>query len=42
MTPVIKVQAADFDIGAEIAALTQGNTAIGGVASFIGLVRDIA
>lgn len=42
MTPVIKVQAADFDVGAEIAALTQGNTAIGGVASFIGLVRDIA
>lgn len=36
----IKVQAEDFDMGAELAALTAGNPAIGGVASFIGLVRD--
>jgi molybdopterin synthase catalytic subunit len=38
----IKVQAEDFDIGAELAALTAGNTQIGGIASFTGLVRDIA
>ncbi|WP_044564819.1 molybdenum cofactor biosynthesis protein MoaE [Azospirillum sp. B4] len=38
----IRVQAEDFDVGAELAALTAGNTAIGGVASFVGLVRDIA
>lgn len=39
---MIRVQREDFDAGAEIAALSQGNTAIGGVAAFIGLVRDIA
>jgi molybdopterin synthase catalytic subunit len=39
---VIRVQREDFDIGAEIAALTAGRHAIGGVASFVGLVRDIA
>ncbi|MDE1148574.1 MAG: molybdenum cofactor biosynthesis protein MoaE [Azospirillaceae bacterium] len=38
----IKVQAEDFDVGAELASLTDGNTAIGGVASFVGLVRDFA
>jgi molybdopterin synthase catalytic subunit len=38
----VKVQSADFDIGAELAALAAGNTQIGGVASFTGLVRDIA
>lgn len=37
---MIRVQREDFDIGAEIAALTQGRTDVGGVASFIGLVRD--
>ena len=39
---MIRVQAEDFDPGAEIAALTDGKTSIGGVASFIGLVRDFA
>jgi molybdopterin synthase catalytic subunit len=39
---VIRVQREDFDIGAEIAALTEGRHAIGGVARFVGLVRDIA
>jgi molybdopterin synthase catalytic subunit len=39
---MIRVQQEDFDIGAEIAALTQGRHSIGGVASFIGLVRDVA
>lgn len=38
----IKVQHEDFDIGAELMALSAGNTQIGGVASFTGLVRDIA
>jgi molybdopterin synthase catalytic subunit len=39
---MIRVQQQDFDIGAEIMALTQGRTDIGGVASFIGQVRDMA
>ncbi len=39
---MIKVQHEDFDIGAELARLTDGNTAIGGLASFVGLVRDVA
>src|SRR5215510_10104819 len=39
---MIRVQRDDFDIGAELAALTAGRTDIGGVASFIGLVRDMA
>jgi molybdopterin synthase catalytic subunit len=39
---MIRVQREDFDPGAEIAALTAGKTHIGGVASFIGLVRDVA
>ena len=39
---MIRVQQEDFDTGAEIKALTARNPSIGGVASFIGLVRDIA
>jgi len=39
---MIKVQQEDFDVGAELAALTAGRTDVGGVASFIGLVRDMA
>jgi molybdopterin synthase catalytic subunit len=38
----VRVQAEDFDPGREIEAVTAGNTAVGGVASFIGLVRDVA
>ena len=38
---MIKVQREDFDIGAEIAPLSTGDTAIGGLACFVGLVRDI-
>lgn len=38
----IRVQREDFDVGAEIAALTEGNASIGGVTSFVGLVRDMA
>jgi molybdopterin synthase catalytic subunit len=36
----IKVQTEDFDVGAEIAALTAGRTDIGGIGCFIGTVRD--
>ncbi len=39
---MIRVQREDFDVGAELEALTRGKTGIGGVTSFIGLVRDIA
>jgi len=35
----VSVQQADFDIGAEIAALSTGDVAAGAVASFVGLVR---
>jgi molybdopterin synthase catalytic subunit len=39
---MIRVQREDFDVGAELTALTLGKAGIGGVASFIGIVRDIA
>ena len=39
---MIRVQREDFDIGFELEALTRGNTGIGGVASFVGLMRDVA
>ncbi len=39
---MIRVQQDDFDVGAEIAALSAGNHAVGGVAVFIGVVRDLA
>lgn len=35
----VSVQEADFDIGTEVAALTAGNTNVGAVATFTGLVR---
>ena len=38
----IVVGEADFDAGAEIAALTAGRTDIGGIGCFIGTVRDTA
>jgi len=38
---MIRVQAEDFDVGAEMQALAAGNTGIGGMASFVGLVRDM-
>jgi len=38
----VRVQERDFDIGAEVAALTAANTDIGAVASFIGKVRGTA
>src|SRR5438552_6471057 len=39
--PMIRVQREDFDTGIELERLTAGNHRIGGVASFIGLVRDM-
>lgn len=39
---MIRVQEADFDMGAELAALAEGNTRIGGVCAFAGLVREMA
>jgi len=40
VTPLVRIQREDFDIGAEIAALTRGNANIGAVVSFAGLCRD--
>ena len=37
----VRVQSADFDVGAEMAALRRGNPKIGAVASFVGVVRDV-
>ena len=39
---MIRVQREDFDPGQEIAQLTAGNHAVGGLAVFVGLVRDLA
>ena len=39
---MIRVQSEDFDVGAELAALTGGNHKVGGLAVFVGLVRDVA
>ena len=37
----VRVQREDFDTGAELERLSAGNHRIGGVASFVGLVRDM-
>lgn len=39
---MIRVQEAPFDVGAELAALSAGRNDIGAVASFTGLVREMA
>jgi molybdopterin synthase catalytic subunit len=39
---MIRVQREDFDIGAELETLAAGNSRIGALASFVGLVRDMA
>jgi molybdopterin synthase catalytic subunit len=39
---MIRVQREDFDIGAELGRLAHGNHRIGGIASFVGLVRDMS
>jgi molybdopterin synthase catalytic subunit len=38
---MIRVQRETFDLGAELQGLTTGNTAVGGLCSFVGLVRDM-
>ncbi len=39
---MIRIQEDDFDVGAELAALTKGSTEIGGLTVFVGMVRDVA
>ena len=36
----VRVQEADFDVGAELTALRAGDARVGALASFVGLVRD--
>ena len=36
----VRVQSEDFDVGKELDALTRGRKDVGGLASFVGLVRD--
>jgi len=38
---MIRVQREDFDIGGELDRLAAGDHSVGGVASFVGLVRDV-
>ena len=40
VVPRVSIHAADFDVGAEIAALRQGDARVGAVCSFVGTVRD--
>jgi len=37
----VRIQEADFDVGAEIAALRKGDARVGAVAVFVGTVRDV-
>ncbi len=37
----VRVQREHFDVGAELDALSRGNTDVGAVASFVGIVRDV-
>jgi molybdopterin synthase catalytic subunit len=38
---VVRVQEEDFEVGAELQWLRRGNSGIGAVACFVGLVRDV-
>ncbi|MGO4735425.1 molybdenum cofactor biosynthesis protein MoaE [Bosea sp. 2KB_26] len=40
MTPVIRIQREDFDLNAEVEALTRDRTDIGAIVTFAGLCRD--
>ncbi len=40
MSRRVSIQTEDFDLGAEVAALREGDPGVGAVASFIGTVRD--
>ncbi len=42
MSITVKVQAEDFEVGAELAKLSDGRSSVVGIASFLGLVRDLA
>jgi molybdopterin synthase catalytic subunit len=37
----VRIQSEDFDLGAETATMRRGNPAIGAIASFVGVVRDV-
>ncbi len=37
----VRVQAGDFDVGAEMEAMRRANPRIGAIASFVGVVRDL-
>jgi molybdopterin synthase catalytic subunit len=37
----VRIQQADFDVGAELAALRGANPKVGAIASFVGLARDV-
>ena len=37
----VRIQTEDFDAGAEMAKMRRGNPAIGAIASFVGVVRDV-
>jgi molybdopterin synthase catalytic subunit len=39
-TPRVRIQAEDFDLATEVAALRAGDLGVGAVASFVGTVRD--
>ena len=39
---MIKVQREDFEVGAELDAISAGRPNVGAVAAFVGLVRDLA
>jgi len=41
MIDIVRVQAEDFDVGAESDRLRLGNPSVGAIASFVGTVRDI-
>lgn len=38
--PRVTIQTADFDLGAEVAALRAGDAGVGAIATFVGTVRD--
>ena len=40
MAIIVRVQAEDFDAGAEIARLRAGHPEVGAIATFVGIVRD--
>lgn len=40
MIPVIRIQSEDFDLNAEVSALTSGRADIGAIVTFAGLCRD--